>query len=72
MKRKLILSNAALRDLEDVFEYLAEQFADIARAREFVDSLSLKSKKSPPAVDRRPSDATIFCRGCEASLSEAI
>ena len=58
MKRKLFLSNAALRDLDDVFEYLAERFADIARAREFVDTIVAQIEKIAglPSIVGRPRD----------------
>ena len=58
MKRKLILSNAALRDLDDVFEYLAERFADNARAREFVDAIVAQIEKIAglPSIVGRPRD----------------
>jgi toxin ParE1/3/4 len=45
VKRKPILSNAALRDLDDIFEYLAEQFGEITRAREFVDAIVAQIEK---------------------------
>ena len=38
MTRKVALSNAALRDLDEIFEYLAEQSQNLASARRFVDS----------------------------------
>jgi len=37
--RKVAFSNAALRDLDEIFEYLAEQSQDLARARLFVSSI---------------------------------
>jgi plasmid stabilization system protein ParE len=37
--RKVAFSDAALRDLDDIFEYLAERLQDLAIARRFVDSL---------------------------------
>jgi toxin ParE1/3/4 len=58
VKRKPILSNAALRDLDDIFEYLAEQFRDNARAREFVDAIVAQIEKIAglPSIVGRPRD----------------
>jgi plasmid stabilization system protein ParE len=56
--RKPILSDAALRDLDDVFEDLAERFADNARAREFVDAIVTQIEKISglPSIVGRPRD----------------
>ncbi len=58
MKRPLILSDAALRDLDDIFEYIAEQFAENARTREFVDAIVTQIEKiaTPPLTVGRPRD----------------
>ncbi len=58
MTRKPIFSNAALRDLDDIFAYLAEQFQDIGRAREFVDAIVGQIEKiaALPAILGRPRD----------------
>ncbi|ARN81428.1 type II toxin-antitoxin system RelE/ParE family toxin [Methylocystis bryophila] len=39
MTRKVAFSNATLRDLDEIFEYLAEQSQDLARARRLLDSI---------------------------------
>ena len=39
MTREVAFSNAALRDLDEIFEYLAEESQDFERARRFVGSI---------------------------------
>ncbi|QGM45065.1 type II toxin-antitoxin system RelE/ParE family toxin [Methylocystis heyeri] len=56
--RTPIFLNAALRDLDDIFEYLAEQSGDLALAREFVDSIVEQVEKMAalPGTIGRPRD----------------
>ena len=58
MKRNLILSDAALRDLDDIFEYLAEQFAENARERVLVETIVTQIEKiaALPSTVGRPRD----------------
>lgn len=54
--RKLLLSAAALRDFDDIFEYLTSELCDSVRARTIVDRIGDQCEKlaSLPSVLGRP------------------
>ena len=59
MKRVPVFSDAALRDLDEIFEFLGEQFGDLQRARAFVSSVVAQIEKiaTLPAVLGRPRES---------------
>ena len=56
MKRVPVFSDAALRDLEEIFEFLGEQLGELQRARAFVNSIVTQIEKIAafPTVLGRP------------------
>jgi toxin ParE1/3/4 len=56
--RELVFSDAALRDLDDIFEYLDAQTGNLSLGREFVDSIVVQAEKMAAltAIIGRPRD----------------